>query len=684
MSETTGKAVFLSYASQDAEAARRICEALRAQGVEVWFDQNELVGGDAWDAKIRKQIGSCTLFVPVISAATQARREGYFRLEWRIAAQRTHMMSEQVPFLLPVVTDATREAEADVPGEFKAVQWTRLGSAAALDAFCKRVRDLLGGDAGARASPSTPRPAADGTSAVPGKHRRPVKPLLAAAAIMAGALAVWQPWKVAGVNSPPSPRPGATSSPEKSAAAQPPLDLAPAKSIAVLPFVNIGADKADDYLSDGMTEEMISVLARVPGLRVPGRTSSFAFKGRTDGDIFRKVGAQLNVGTVLEGSVRKVGDKLRITAELVNVADGYHLWSETYDGDLKDILAFQSDVARRVLQALHVKLGVEDTRALAKRPTDNPEAYRLYLMGRRRWNENTMAGYTDSMRYFRQALDVDPNYALAYCGIADSYGMVAITMPGREAWKKSKEMVEKALALEPNLAEAHFSLGLALASAFDWKGAESAHRRALQLNPNLALAHDQLWWILCNLGRFDAGFPHSQRALELEPLSNFLTASQGLGLYLVRRYDESLVLTKRASDLQPTDPFAHWFRGFALIGKGLLIEAISEFKRARELDDVSWFYGGIGLAMGLSGDRAGAEQMLRDIEVLAQQRFVPAGVRMNVYLGLGEKEKALDWLEKAFEEQDSVCWYLKVDPIYDPLRGEPRFQALLKKAGFGP
>ena len=674
MPETTGKAVFLSYASQDAAAVRRICEALRASGVEVWFDQSELVGGDQWDAKIRGQIGSCTLFLPVISAATQARGEGYFRLEWKLAVDRSHLMAHDQPFLLPIVIDGTTDASARVPPEFRAVQWTRLPDGETPAAFCARVRRLLEGETGARSSAPAPRLEADGLSPLPSKTRRlPAWLTVGTAALLLGTAAYF------GFRSTPKPS-VAEASPASPRSAAP----ASAKSIAVLPFVNIGADKNDDYLSDGMTGELISVLARVPGLRVPGRMSSFAFKGRTDEDIIRKVGAQLNVATVLEGSVHKAGEKLRITAELVNVADGYQLWSETYDGDLKDILAFQRDVAQRVLQALQVKLGVEDTRALAKRATDNPEAYRLYLMGRRRWNENTLAGYTDSERYFRQALDVDPNYALAYCGIADSYGMVGITMPGREAWAKSKEMAQKALALDRNLAEAHFSLGLALASAFDWKGGETEHRRALQLNPNLALAHDQLWWILCNLGRFDEGFPHSQRALELEPLSSFLTASQGLGLYLVRRYDESLVLTKRAIDLQPADPFAHWFRGFAMIGKGRLVDAIAEFKRARDLEDLSWFYGGIGLAMGLSGDRAGAEQMLRDIDALAKKRFVPAGVRMNVYLGLGEKEKALDWLEKAFEEQDSVCWYLKVDPIYDPLRGEPRFQALLKKVGFVP
>src|SRR5258707_11890820 len=261
------------------------------------------------------------------------------------------------------------------------------------------------------------------------------------------------------------------------------------KSIAVLPFLNLSADKNDEYLSDGMTEELLNMLTRVKSLHVPGRSSSFAFKGKNEEDIFRKVGEQLHVNAVLEGSVRKAGDKLRITGQLINVADGFHLWSETYDRDMKDILAVQSDVAQRVVQALELQLGGEEARALAKKPTENAEAYRLYLLGRYHFNKFTLIGWTNAIHYFEQALQVDPAYALAYCGMADTYGWAGgQTLPGREAWAKEMEFARKALALDPNLAEAHLSIGTALYSVLGPHASKKELDRAVELNPHLALA----------------------------------------------------------------------------------------------------------------------------------------------------------------------------------------------------
>src|SRR6266478_6553444 len=315
---------------------------------------------------------------------------------------------------------------------------------------------------------------------------------------------------------------------KKNAAVEPSTtgSAGPEKSIAVLPFVNMSADKNDEYLSDGMTEELINVLSKVPGLRVPGRTSCFAFKGKNEEDIFRKVGDQLHVGTVLEGSVRKAGEKLRVTAQLINVSDGYHLWSKDYDGDVKDILNFQSNVAEQVVQALQVQLGTEAARALSKKPTENTEAHRLYLLGRYEFAKYTQTGWNNAIRYYEEALKLDPGYALAYCGLADNYAyMGSVVMPEKDAIAKEKEFAEKALALDPELAEAHMSLALALVAAYDWRNGLKEFDHALELNSNLAFAYELQAWTLNGLGRFDEAITKTKKAVELDPLNPFYQMS---------------------------------------------------------------------------------------------------------------------------------------------------------------
>jgi TolB-like protein/Tfp pilus assembly protein PilF len=467
--------------------------------------------------------------------------------------------------------------------------------------------------------------------------------------------------------------------PTASAARTEASTVAPNKSIAVLPFVNMSADKNDEYLSDGMTEELLNVLTKVKSLHVPGRSSSFAFKGKNEEDIFRKVGEQLHVNAVLEGSVRKAGDKLRITAQLINVADGFHLWSETYDGDMKDILAVQSDVARRVVEALQVQLGVDEARALAKKPTENPEAHRLYLLGRYHFAKFTRAGWTNAIRSFEQALQVDPNFALAYCGLADTYGWAGgQTLPGREAWAKEMEFAQKALALDPNLAEAHLSMGTALFSVLGPYASENELDRAVELNPNQPLIYDQYGWTFSEMGRFDEAIAAEKKALELDPLSTFLNTDLAFFLYWARRYDEALVQIRKTLELDPNNGFAHSILGWCLIWKGNKADAIAEFQKATTLDDLSWYISSLGYAHAVAGDRAKAEQILLKLDELAKQRYVSPANRAAVYLGLGEKGKALDWLEQAYEDRDPIFWWIQ-EQLYDSVRNEPRFQALMKK-----
>jgi serine/threonine-protein kinase len=470
---------------------------------------------------------------------------------------------------------------------------------------------------------------------------------------------------------------------EKKALEESPAALmAPEKSIAVLPFVNMSADKNDEYLSDGMTEELINVLAKVPGLRVPGRTSSFAFKGKNEEDIFRKVGDQLHVGTVLEGSVRKAGDKLRVTAQLINVSDGYHLWSKDYDGDIKDILDFQTNVAEQVVKALQIKLGVDETRALTKKPTENPEAHRLYLLGRYEFGKYTQAGWNNAIRYYEQALKLDPNYALAYCGLADNYAyMGSVVMPEKDAIAKEREFAQKALELDPELAEAHMSLGCVRVAGYDWRNGLKDFDRALELNPNLAFAYELQAWTLNGLGRFDEAIAKDKKAIELDPLNPFFQMSLSFFLYWAGQYDEAIAQAKKTLEMDPNSAIAHVLLGLSLLKQDDMTGAIAELQKAKTPNPGAWYQGFLGYAYATSGDRAKAEQSLRELEELAKRQYVSPTAFATIYLGLGQEDKCLDWLEKAYEQQDSACWYLKIDQNYDDIRDEPRFQALLKKIG---
>jgi TolB-like protein/Flp pilus assembly protein TadD len=453
-----------------------------------------------------------------------------------------------------------------------------------------------------------------------------------------------------------------------------------AKSVAVLPFVNMSADKHDEYLSDGMTEELINALARVPGLRVPGRTSSFAFKGKSESDIFQTVGEQLHVNTVLEGSVRKAGEKLRVTAQLINVSDGYHLWSKNYDGDVNDIFNFQSNVAEQVVEALQLQLGGEVARALSKKSTENSAAHRLYLLGRFELAKYTKAGWNNAIRYYEEALKLDPNYALPYCGLADNYAyMGSVVMPGREANARVKEFAQKALELDPELAEAHTSLALALIAAYDWQNGLKEFDRALELNPNSAFAYELQAWTVNGLGRSDEAIAKVKKSIELDPLNPFYQWALSFFQYFARQYDDAIPQARKTLEMDPNSAIGHVLLGLCFLKKGNAAGAIAELEKARASDRGAWYQGFLGYAYAISGDRVKAGQALRALEDLEKDQYVSPSAFATVYLGLSDKEKCLDWLETAYEQQDSACWYLKIDQIYDKLREEPRFQALITK-----
>jgi len=455
----SAKAVFLSYASQDAEAARRICDALRAAGVEVWFDQSELRGGDAWDQKIRRQIKECALFVPIISVSTQSRAEGYFRLEWRLADQRTHLMGRNRAFIFPVCVDQTPDAGADVPDSFLSVQWTRLPGGETSPAVAERVRMLLGVEAVKQASRSV----------------------------------------------------GADTTRRDTHAPQPAADP---KSVAVLAFANLSNDAENEFFSDGISEELINVLVRVPGLKVTARTSAFHFKKKDTplADIAR----QLGVAYVVEGSVRKAGERVRITAQLIKAADGFHVWSETFTRDLKDIFAVQDEIAGLVAENLSLKLSAAP-RAVRE---VNPAAYQLFLEGRSAFNREGLDDALRAIECYKQSLAIDPDSALTWAWLAMAYGLAAGS--GMQAVdignKLAREAAGRAIELDPGLAKGHAALAFVeLLYGWDWPLAAAELERALTLAPGEVEALSLQAHLAGCTGRFDRCIALSQQAAALDP-----------------------------------------------------------------------------------------------------------------------------------------------------------------------
>jgi TolB-like protein len=409
MLHPSGSAVFLSYASQDAAAARRIRDALQAAGIEAWLDETGLGGGDAWDAEIRRRIRECALFVPIISAHTEQRLEGYFRLEWRLAEQRSHQMALGKPFFVPVVIDTTPDDGARVPNAFVDVQWTRLVGGEGATAFARRVKSLLtqvdvpgtadGHEHLASASVSMSVPVSrSAPTAAAAMTRRPAWTGLAIfAVLLAGGVVLWmyRGQMAEGLGSPDTTR----------------------TAVAVLPFANLTGDASKDYLGDGMAEELINTLAKVQGLKVPARTSTFAYKGRNT-DI-RQIAKDLGVGTILEGSVRAAGQRIRITAQLINAQDGLHLWSETYDEEFTDLFKLQDKLATQIAKALQPSLSNEAAATMSRTVgTKDVEAYNLALQGWSLVDAFARDGLPTAEALFQQAVQRDPRYARAWAGLA--------------------------------------------------------------------------------------------------------------------------------------------------------------------------------------------------------------------------------------------------------------------------
>jgi non-specific serine/threonine protein kinase len=461
----------------------------------------------------------------------------------------------------------------------------------------------------------------------------------------------------------------------------------PIDSLAVMPFVNVGADPNTEYLSDGITENLINSLSQIPKLRVVPRGRVFRYKG-TEIDT-EKAGKELHVRAVLTGRVVQRGDSLNIQTELVDVVGDSQLWGQQYNRKFSEIIPVQEEITKEVSEKLRLRPTGEEQKRVAKRYTDSPEAHQLYLKGRYLWNRRTGETLQRAAEYFQQAIDKDPSYALGWAGLADcyaTYGFYDVLSP-REAAPKAKEAASRAIGLDETLCEPHAALGYVKDRYdWDWPGAEREFKRAIELNPNYATA---LYWYaatLANAGRLDEAITEAKRAQEADPLSLVASAVAGQSLYFARRNDQAIEQLRKAVDMDPNFPLSHWWLGMFYEQAGRYEDAVAEGQKALSLSKGGpGVIGTLGHAYAVAGKRAEAQKALAELKDLSKKgRYVsPLNVAL-VYTGLGDKAQALDWLERAYEDHSDRLAWIRFWPLLDSLRGEPRFQDLLRRMHLTP
>ena len=454
------------------------------------------------------------------------------------------------------------------------------------------------------------------------------------------------------------------------------------KSIAVLPFDNLSGDPQNAYFSEGVQDEILTRLSKIAELKVISRTSTQRFKSAPDD--LQQIAQQLGVANILEGSVQKANDQVRVNVQLVNASTDAHLWAETYDRKLTDIFAVETEIAKTVADVLQAKLTGSEQHVIAARPTENTEAHQLYLKGRFFWNKRTGNDLKKSIDYFQQAAATDPNYALAYAGVGDAY----VFLPGytagapQDCYPKAMAAAKKALELDDSLAEAHTTLALALwYYDFDFSQANREFQRAIELNPNYATGHQQYGNnTLSALGRFNDAIVEGKRAVELDPLSLVINADLGMNYYYARRYDEAITQLRKTLEMDPGYYYAHVNLGQVFAAKRAFDQAIGEYQKARALNDDPFVLGVLGHAYASSGNRTEAMKLLDQLKEISGQRYVSVYSFAIVYLALGDKEEALRWLERCYQDRAGAdIGWIRVDSLLDPLRGDPRFEALAEK-----
>jgi TolB-like protein/cytochrome c-type biogenesis protein CcmH/NrfG len=664
------KAVFLSYASQDAAAARSICEALSRGGVEVWFDQSELRGGDAWDQRIRQQIQDCALFIPVISANTQRRQEGYFRLEWRLADQRTHLMSRNKTFIVPVAIDAT--ADSGAPDSFSIVQWTRLPSGATPPAFVARIQQLLTqhADLATASSPTAAEPAngfalrAEGS----GTRARWLVPLVVVLAVIGAGYVLVNKFVL---KQPPavaqSPVAATESGAKATSATATPSKL---NSIAVLPFLDMSEKKDQEYFSDGLSEELIDLLAKTQGLEVIARTSSFYFKGRQA--TIAEIAKTLNVANIIEGSVRKSGNTLRVTAQLIRASDGVHLWSETYDRNLKDVFQVQDDIARGVVDKLKLTLLPPAADSAAR--TQNVEAHNLYLQGRYFVTRDTPEDLTKALDLFQRSRTLDPSYAPAWAGEGTvAFRRVANSVQTlREGFDAARAAASKALQLDPDSSEGCNVLANALVMKLKWPEADAVLAKCHAANSDQSDLLLTLAALARQLGRDEESVSLFHLALEHDPLNPFARRYFARTLWQSGQWKQAETVIRQLLEINAGQPGAQYQLGVILLSEGDPAAALAAFEA-----EPAPGWKDYGLALGYGAMRRGAQAdaaLGRMLQTAEGAQFQIA----ETYAYRGSADAAFKWLDAAIDHDFGLLW-LRGDPLLSPLTKDPRYGEFLRK-----
>jgi TolB-like protein len=656
------KAVFLSYASQDAEAAQTLCNALRAAGIEVWFDQSELRGGDAWDQKIRQQIRDCALFVPIISAHTQARPEGYFRLEWKLAVDRSHLMAAEKAFLVPVVVDATTEPEALVPTQFRDVQWTRIRAREVPAAFVDHIAALLNQPVASHMG-SPERGVSRAT-----ERRLPIV-LIALSVAAVVALVIATAMRGGWLSQRPVPKVEASAA---SASVTNAPAAIPENSVAVLPFVDMSKDKDQEYFSDGLSEELIDKLAHSADLKVIARTSSFQFKGKNED--MRTIGQKLGVANLLEGSVRTSGKTLRVTAQLIKVSDGSHVWSETYDRDRGDIFKVQDSIAEAVVTALKTTIGKSARTSRDK--SDNIDAYNAFLRGRYFYQKGSREDVERAVAAFEEAVKIDSRYAAGWNGLAYAYNTQAIVGPKSptEAYAAAREAVDRALIIDPNLADAHITLSAIKYNSFDFAGSRAELRLARELDPSDSRASETEMFDALTAGRIDDGIRIAEQLTGDDPLDSWAWYELSYVLWTGDRLKEAERAIHRSLELNSSQPDGHCQLGWLLLAQQKPDAALAAMQ---EEPDERFRLTCMPDALWALGRHAEADRLLAE----AAQKYAGSAAFFlaQSYALRGDKNEAFKWLNRSYENREAALSVIRFWPTFRNLHGDPRFTALLSK-----